>query len=129
MAVPAAELLLLDTDVLIDYLRGRKRAVEYLEGLAATLLVSAITVAELSAGLRGEAEERALESFLLAFLVVPVDGETARLGGAFRRRYGPSHGTGLADALIAATAQLQSATLVSLNTKHFPMLPGVRRPY
>lgn len=123
------ETLLLDTDVLIDYLRGRKGAIAYVERLTATLLVSAITVAELAAGLRGEDEERALESFLLAFAIVPVDGEAARLGGAFRRRFGPSHGTGLADALIAAAAQLSGATLVTLNTRHFPMLAGVRRPY
>ena len=37
-------------------------------------------MAELVAGLRGESEERAFESFLLAFEVVPVDGEAARLG-------------------------------------------------
>ena len=123
------ETLLLDTDVLIGYLRGQRRSVEYLEGLTATLVVSAITVAELVAGLRGGGEERALESFLLAFEVVPVDGEAARLGGTFRRKYGPSHGMGLADALIAAAAQLRSARLVTLNTRHFPMLTDVGRPY
>ena len=127
MAQP--ETILLDTDVLVDYLRGRKGAVAYVEGLTATLLVSAITVAELVAGIRGKDEERALESFLLAFAIVPVDGEAARLGGAFRRKYGPSHGTGLADALIAAAAELRSARLVTLNTKHFPMLADVKRPY
>jgi predicted nucleic acid-binding protein len=125
----ANEPLLIDTDVLIEYLRGRKKAIEYLEGVTATLLVSAITVAELSAGLRGEDEARALESFLLAFAIVPIDGKTARLGGEYRRRFGPSHGTGLADALIAAAARLHSGRLVTLNTKHFPMFPGVKRPY
>jgi predicted nucleic acid-binding protein len=123
------ETVLLDTDLLIDYLRGRKRAIAYVEKLTVPLLVSAISVAELAAGLRGEDEERALESFLLAFVIVPVDGDAARRGGAFRRRYGPSHGTGLADALIAAAAYQRGATLVTLNTKHFPMLTEIRRPY
>lgn len=41
-----SERLLLDTDVLIDYLRGRAEAVAYLERLTTALLISAITVAE-----------------------------------------------------------------------------------
>jgi hypothetical protein len=39
------DLLLIDTDILIDYLRGRPEAVTYLEGLSEVLLISAITVA------------------------------------------------------------------------------------
>jgi hypothetical protein len=45
-----ADLLLIDTGVLIDYLRGRTEAVNYLEGLTDPLSVSAVTVAELYAG-------------------------------------------------------------------------------
>ena len=40
------ERLLLDTDVVIPYLRGYQEAVDYLEGLDAPILLSAITVAE-----------------------------------------------------------------------------------
>lgn len=39
--------LLIDTDVLIDYLREQPEAVTYIEGLTEPLLMSAITVAEL----------------------------------------------------------------------------------
>ncbi|MFN5219653.1 MAG: hypothetical protein ACK5FE_01870 [Cyanobacteriota bacterium] len=42
---------------------------------------------------------------------------------------GPSHGTGLADALIAASAEAAGATLVTLNRRHFPMLADVLVPY
>ena len=42
-----SDLTLLDTDILIDYLRDYIDAVAYLEGLSEPLLVSAITVAEL----------------------------------------------------------------------------------
>jgi predicted nucleic acid-binding protein len=51
-----SERLLIDTDVLIDYLRDRAEAVSYLEGLTESLLVSVITVAELYAGVREGAE-------------------------------------------------------------------------
>ena len=58
----ADSVFLIDTDVLIDYLRGRPEAVVYLESLTDRLLISAITVAELYAGVREGVERYALES-------------------------------------------------------------------
>lgn len=124
-----SERLLLDTDVLIDYLRGQAQAVAYLEERTETLLVSAITVAELFAGVRGGKERTALAAFLSAFEIVAIDAAIARRGGGFRRDYGNSHNVGLADALIAATAERAQAQLVTLNRKHFPMLTDVHVPY
>jgi len=46
------EILLLDTDVLIDFLRSRAEAISYLESLLEPPLISALTVAELYAGIR-----------------------------------------------------------------------------
>jgi hypothetical protein len=57
------DLLLLDTDVLIDYLRSRAEAVEYLENLPQLPIVSAITVAELSAGVREGRERNILKDY------------------------------------------------------------------
>jgi hypothetical protein len=124
-----SERLLLDTDVLIDYLRGRPEAVSYLESLTEPLLISAITVAELYAGVREGAERIALEQFLSVFDVILVDKEIATNGGLIRRDYGKSHGVGLADAIIASTADVRKADLVTLNKKHFPMLSNVVTPY
>lgn len=120
---------LFDTDVLIDYLRGEAAAVDYVESCSEALLVSSITVAELFAGVREGGERAALGAFLGAFEVVPLDQAIAEKGGLFRRDYGKSHGTGLADALIAATAALRQADLVTLNRKHFPMFETVIVPY
>ena len=117
-----AERLLFDTDVLIEYLRGRQRAVEYLEGLADDMYISVVSIAELFAGVRDDGGEDYLKQFLLAFSALPVTGTVARLGGLYRRDYRHSHGTGLADALIAATAEENGATLVTFNQRHFPMV-------
>lgn len=124
-AMPA----LLDTDVIIEYLRGRSRAVEFIEGLEEDLLLSAMTVAELFAGLKGADEERALDDFLQAFEVVPITERIARKGGLLRRDFGPRHGTGLADAIVAATAQESKARLFTFNLRHYPMLDLVEAPY
>ena len=126
-----ANQLLLDTTVLVDYLRDKNVSVKYLEGMGAEdhLLISAVTVAELYAGVRGVKELAKLESLLSAFDIVPVDRAIAAKGGLYRRDYGPGHGTGLADALIAASAAVRLATLVTLNKRHFVMLDKVTVPY
>jgi predicted nucleic acid-binding protein len=124
-----AERLLLDSDVLIDYLRGAAEAVEWLEARSEVLLRSAISVAELYAGVREGRERAALGAFLSAFEIVAVDRQIAEAGGLYRRDYGRSRHTGLADALIAATAEARQALLVTLNRKPFPMMPDVLVPY
>lgn len=121
--------LLIDTDVLIEYLRGRAEAATFLESLESQPATSVICVAELISGARDEGEREAIERFLLAFELLAVDEAIARLGGAYRRQYRRTHGTGLADALIAATAARHHLTLATFNAKHYPMLEKVLVPY
>lgn len=124
-----AERLLIDTDVLIEYLRGRSEAVEYLESLTSDLYLSVISVVELFAGIKGNEEKKALDQLLQGFIILPVTEKVARLGGLHRRDYRPSHGTGLADALIAATAEENGADLATFNRRHFPMVSRIEVPY
>jgi predicted nucleic acid-binding protein len=121
--------ILLDTDVLVDYLREYPPAVEYLESRRENLSTSVVVVAELYAGAREGSERTALSTLLSLFEIIPVDAELAERGGLLRRDFGPKHGTGLADALIAASAQKSGAELVTLNAKHFSMLSNVTVPY
>jgi predicted nucleic acid-binding protein len=107
--------LLIDTDVLIDYLRDHPQAVTYLEELKTWPSLSVVTVAELYAGVREGKERTALESLLETFKIIELSDDIAKLGGLFRRDYGKSHGIGIADALIAATAKHERCTLVTLN--------------
>jgi len=120
--------ILVDTDVLVEYLRGHPRAGDYLEALDAELQVSVITVAELFTGAR-EDEEEELRRFLSGFTVCPVTERIAEIGGRYRGSWGATHGTGLADALIAATASTTGATLATFNDRHLPMLDAVKVPY
>ncbi len=120
---------MIDTDIIIDYMRGQVDAVSYIEGLANPLLISVITVAELYSGVREGEERKALDSFASAFELIPVTEAIAVKGGLYRRDYRKSHNVGLADAIIAASAEVKGATLVTLNDKHFPMLTSVHVPY
>jgi len=120
--------LLVDTDIIIDYLRDYKPAVLYLEKTTHQLQLSAITVAELYAGIRDKDEQKAIENFLGAFEIISVNNAVAQIGGTFRKKYGKSHGTGLADALIAATAIDQQCNFATLNSRHYPMLKSIA-PY
>ena len=124
--------ILVDTDVLIDFLRGREQAVSFVSFEADRIILSSIVVAELYAGVRGgkgDTEQSTLERFLSLFRVVPVTSAIARLGGLYKRDYGKSHGIGLADAVVAATATLENAELKTLNVKHYPMLNAIEPAY
>ena len=124
-----AELILLDTDVLVDFFRGHSKAVAFVNAHSPRIILSSIVVAELYAGVKGDAEQVALENFISLFRVVPVSAEIARAGGLYKRDYGKSRGVGLADAILAATAEAENAELKTLNTKHYPMLKGLKPAY
>lgn len=120
---------LIDTDILIDYLRGHTVAIVTIEENIHDLYLSVMNVAELHQGIRNEKERQKLTSTLAAFTILPITAEIATLGGTFSAKYRASHGAGLADCLIAATVHLHDLTLWTLNSKHYPMLQDVEVPY
>lgn len=124
-----SESTLLDSNILIDYLRGRSEAVEFVEGLKTVPRISAVTVAELYAGVRDGREREVLDRLVTSFEIVDVDEVIAVMGGLLKRQFARSHGIGIADAIIAATARVAGSKLATLNTKHFPMFPDIEAPY
>lgn len=123
---------LLDTSVAIDHLRGLPEAVELLNGLIETeemILASEVVRFELLAGVR-KGEVEALEHFFSALSWVPVGEEIARAAGELAQRHRRSHsGIDDADYLIAATALLLEADLLTTNVRHFPMVRGLEPAY
>jgi len=120
---------LFDTDVIIDYLRGNRKAVQFLKSFEGEFCVSTITIAELYSGVKSDEEEKDLKYFLSLFTVYPFNNEIAISGVKWRNKWRQSHGMGLADALIAATANINDMRLISLNKKHFGMLNRLEVPY
>jgi predicted nucleic acid-binding protein len=121
--------ILLDTDVLVDFFRGYSKAVTFVNTYSPRIILSSIVVAELYAGMKGNAEQTVLESFVTLFRIVPVTAEIAKAGGLYKRDYGKSHGVGLADAILAATSEIENAVLKTLNIKHYPMIKGLTPAY
>jgi predicted nucleic acid-binding protein len=120
-------LWVLDSTVLIDYLRGRP-AVERVRALAETGDVpatTAINAEEIVRGLRPSETEAATRLFA-GLIVLPVDLAAAWQAGEWRRTFA-THGVSLwqADCLIAATTATHDGSLATGNPKDFPM-PGLR---
>lgn len=127
-----SELILVDTSVLIDHLRGRAEARDALIDArrgGARLAGSVLTRTEILGGMRA-AEKSPTHALLSALDWITVSEEIADAAGALARRYRASHpGVDIADYVIAATAEVVGAQLWTRNVKHFPMITGLRAPY
>jgi predicted nucleic acid-binding protein len=124
-------LRLLDTTVLVDYLRGHDDARSLVRSLVAEDDGGASEVVrfELLAGAHPE-ELDVIERAADALSWFDVDEPIARRAAQLARAYRPSHsGIDDVDYLIAATAVELEAELVTTNVRHYPMLPGLEPPY
>ena len=122
-------MILVDTNILIDYLRGRPDAIAWLEALEERTAISAISVLELYAGARGQRDERDIIALREQLTCLPAGEEITERAGAILRHYSMSHGIDIPDAIIAATAEHHGLRLATLNVKHFPMFPKLKRAY
>jgi len=119
---------LLDSNVLIQHLRGHQPTTALLTRLAleGQLGIAAISRTEVLAGMR-ERERGATLRFLNALACYAVDKPVADLAGEWLRRYRQQGVTlDVPDVLIAATARHHDLVLLTYNPRHFPM-PELRR--
>jgi predicted nucleic acid-binding protein len=79
---------------------------------------SAVTVAEIRAGMRDE-EEPATRAFLESFDILSIDKKVAQLAGDLKRKTKQQQ-LELDDCFIAATALIHQAVLITHNPKHYP---------
>ena len=114
-----------DTNILIDYLMGRDEAQQEFDRYTRRG-ISIVTWMELQIGSRTEGEADVIDLFLREFRVIEITRQVARRAAEIRRRTRVR----LPDAIIWATAQMESAQLVTRNTKDFPKDdPAIRIPY
>lgn len=122
-------MIVADTDVLIDYLRGRGDAARRvaIELRSRHFATTAITAFELRSGVRTAREATAVETLLAAMTILPLGAEEA-LQAAESRREVESKGLpiGMADYLIAGVCLATDAILLTRNRKHFERVPGLK---
>jgi len=97
---------IVDTSVVIDYLRGSAQAAEYPETLrrAGWLATHTVVVAEVLVGARNQHEQTAIAQVLGEFRIHPMNASDAGESISLLKRHRLSRGTGWLDCLIAATA-------------------------
>ena len=113
-----------DADVLIWHLRGERRALSFLRRLrdddACELWTGAMQRAEVVFFMRAQ-EEQGTILFLSLFRTAPVDQAVVDQAAGLYRKWNPSHGLDINDALLAATVVRTGGVLYCLNRKHYPM--------
>lgn len=115
--------VLLDSDVIIEILRGNNEVATIMEELeegGIPTYCTAVSWAEIYAGLR-PGEGPITDEFFEARGEVILDARTGRQAGGYLARHGRSHALGIADALIAAAATTAGLRLWTLNRRHYPM--------
>ncbi len=112
--------MLVDTDVLVWYLRGDERARAVIERLP-SFAVSVVTYMELVQGMRDKSELRALRRALREWnaRVLYVDEEISIKAMFLVERHFLSDSLRLADALIASTALATGLPILTANRKHY----------
>jgi len=118
--------MLIDTDVIVWYIRGSSRAVNALRKLD-RFAISAVTYMELLQGMRNKEEVRVLRATLKNWdtPILPISKEISGKAVSYVEQYFLSHSLRLADALIGATASVNGLTLLTGNQKHYRVLPDL----
>lgn len=114
---------LIDTDIIIWVLRGNEKYIDLLKNLAreGPLTISTISIAEIYKNIY-PAELLKTENLLNELQSLDVTPLIAKQAGFYWQEYSKKlKNLTLTDCLIAATANINDSTLVSLNKKHFPM--------
>jgi predicted nucleic acid-binding protein len=123
---------LVDTDVLVDCLRGTIPAQTWLRQLAQQpFAVPAVAAMELVMGCRDRADLERIQRFLATFEVVWPEASEFAAAYQLLLTHRLSSGLNIPDCLIAATAVTRNARLYTFNLKHFQVVPGldVAHPY
>ena len=119
--------MLVDTDVLVWYMRGNLKAKKVIDQLGA-FYISSVNYMELLQGIRNKEELRMLRYFLTRRQVemVHVSEEISQKALNCMEEYSLSHNLRMADSMIAATAVIFGVTLLTANAKHYMPIRGIQ---
>jgi len=119
------EVIILDSNILIDILKGRQDTINTVQAITSPLSISSITAMELIIGARNKLEVSKLEKFIDLFEILHIDSRISTLAIQLITQYAKSHTLDIPDSLIAATALTNRAQLLTLNKKDFQFIPNL----
>ena len=122
-------MMIADSDVLIDFLRGRgdwaRRIAIELE--SRSFATTAITAFEIRSGARTSRQKKAVDTLLDAMTILPFGPEEARVAAEIRQQVeGRGQPIGMADYMIAAVCIAAGGVLLTRNRKHFERVEGLK---
>jgi len=123
------EIIILDTDILIDYFRGVEVAKDYIEKIPVNERATTdITLMELFKGARNKEELGNIDKFIKQniFIVLPVSSSASRKAVQILKCYSLQKGLGLPDALIPAVTISADGKLITGNKRHFEFIDGLK---
>ena len=118
--------MIIDTDVLIWYLRGNEKAKIIIEQ-SLPFSISVVTYIELIQGMKNKTEFRKFQKQIKNWNIeiIQIDPEISSRAMFYVQEYSLSHSMMLADALIAATAVQNSESILTANDKHYKFIPNI----
>ncbi|BAK54693.1 type II toxin-antitoxin system VapC family toxin [Sulfurisphaera tokodaii] len=120
----------LDSDILIDFLRGKEKAVKYIESVrgSSRIVTTVINVFELYYGaLKYNKDVEKLDEFLQSVEILPFTVSEAKKAAEIEVDLeNRGEVIGLKDVLISSIALNNNCTIVTGNVKHFERIQGVK---
>jgi predicted nucleic acid-binding protein len=122
------DMIIVDTDILIDAGRNVNEAVNCLQQIEQrfSVAVSSVTQMELIIGCRNKNELHSLEQFIERFHIISLDEQISDTAIDLLKQYRLSHGLLIADALIAATAIISDLSFVSKNQSDYRFIEDLQ---
>ncbi|MCK9392075.1 MAG: type II toxin-antitoxin system VapC family toxin [Syntrophales bacterium] len=119
--------MIIDTDVLIWYMRGNEKAYEIIEK-SNNFFISVVTYIELVQGMRNKKELNNLRKALRGWnaQILYISEEVSAKAMFYVEQHFLSHSIQLADALIGATAITHGFPILTANDKHYKVMQDIQ---
>jgi len=118
---------LLDTCILIDYLRGEASVYDlFVNNAKIKLSMSTVTMMELMIGAFNKREVKYIQKAFNKIDIVYIDEDISKLAEDLIIKYSKSHNLKIDDALIAATSIKMDVELITYNVSDFIFIPNIK---
>ena len=115
------EIAFLDTNIIIEYLKGNQKIIDKLNSFD-EVFINEIIIMELYQGAKNKRELNYIKKSISEFRVLKTSNEIIKLAKEILEEYTLSHNTKIMDAIIASTVIVYDLKLYTLNLKDFRYL-------